>query len=213
MRILILVLANKQHPFDKIVEAQKKTWDSIEVEGVDTIYYYSGDEYKQEGKDLTVKCSNDYNMMHYRLKLALDWIFDRDSAYDYIFRTNASSYVNKEKLKEHIKELPQTKVYNGRLGGGFASGAGFTLSTDLVNVLRQMDDYPSDSEDCLIGVYLQRAGIQPTDATRWDYWPYHESHDDRMKSPYLFHYRCKSDDLDRTKDVLAMNKIHHLLYD
>ena len=97
--------------------------------------------------------------------------------------------------------------------GGFASGCGFTLSTDLVNILRTIDDYPTDSEDCAIGVYLERAGIRPTDAGRWDVFPYHPTHDKRMKSPYLYHYRCKSDDQDRTKDVWAFKHIHKLLHD
>jgi len=212
MKILIMVQATHIPPFDKIIKGQKETWDSIDVEGVDTIYYYSGNEFKQYGKDLYVKCPQEANMNNYRFKLALDWIFDSNCAYDYIFRTNASSYVNKQKLKEYISTLPKTKVYNGKLGGGFASGCGFVLSTDLVNILRTIDDYPTDSEDCLIGDYLERAGVHPTDAARWDVFPYNSSHDQRMKNPYLYHYRCKSDDLDRTKDVWAMKHIHNLLH-
>jgi hypothetical protein len=146
------------------------------------------------------------------MKLALDYIFDSNCAYDFIFRTNASSYINKAKLLEHASHQLKTKCYNGKLGGGFASGCGFLMSTDLTNILRTMDDYPSDSEDCLIGVYLERAGIHPTDAARWDVFPYNSSHDQRIKNPYLYHYRCKSDDLDRTKDVWAMKHIHNLLH-
>ena len=125
MRILIMVQATKIEPWNSLIEAQKETWDSVEVEGVDTIYYYSGDKFEQIGKDLFVKCPPEANMNNYRFRLALDWIFDRDCPYDYIFRTNASSYINKAVLKEYIKTLPKTKVYNGKLGGGFASGCGF----------------------------------------------------------------------------------------
>lgn len=208
MRVLILVLASKEPPFDKMVEAQKETWDSIEVEGVDTIYYYSGKEFKQDGKDLFVKCPNDYNMMHYRMKLALDWIFDRDCVYDYIFRTNASSYVDKKRLKQWLEDKPRRRFYCGLSGGGFASGCGFALSTDLINILRTMDDYPSDSEDCLIGVYLQKERVKVSPgALRWDFYP----HSDQHNIPKIYHYRCKSDDLDRTKDIKAFHHIHKLL--
>lgn len=209
MKILIMVLSGGDADYNKLRQAQKDTWDSIEVEGVDTIYYMAANEYKQEGKDLYVKCPNELNMAAYRLKLALDWIYNtNDPGYDYIFRTNASSYVDKQRLKEWLQDKPRHKFYCGRDGGGFASGCGFALSTDLVNILRTIDDYPTDSEDCLIGVYLQREniGVYPG-ALRWDFYPHSPQHN----IPKIYHYRCKSDDLDRTKDVTAFNHIHKLL--
>lgn len=207
MRVLILVLSGGSKDFDMLCQGQKDTWDSVEVEGVDTIFYHSSDRTYLDGKDLYVKCPPEQNLSHYRLKLALDYIFDSNCAYDFIFRTNASSYVDKARLLEHAKHQSKTKCYNGKLGGGFASGCGFLMSTDLINILRTMDDYPSDSEDCLIGVYLERAGIKPTDAIRWDFHPYSDQHN----IPKIYHYRCKSDDLDRTKDIKAFHHIHNLL--
>lgn len=209
MKILIMVQATHIPPYDMIIKGQKETWDSIEVEGVDTIYYYSGDTMKRDGKDLYVKCPPEANMNNYRFKLALDYIWDsNDPGYNYIFRTNASSYVDKKLLKEWLQDKPRHKFYCGRDGGGFASGCGFALSTDLVNILRTIDDYPTDSEDCLIGVYLQREniGVYPG-ALRWDFYPHSPQHN----IPKIYHYRCKSDDLDRTKDVTAFNHIHKLL--
>ena len=208
MRILILSLATKDEPFNELVEAQKRTWDSIEEEGVDTIFYYSGDKFKQEGKDLTVKCSGAYNMMHYRFKLALDWIFDKDCIYDYVFRTNASSYVDKKRLKAWLQDKPRKGFYCGIDGGGMASGCGFAFSTDLLNTLRTIDDHPTDSEDSLIGVWLERyAGIKVSPgAERYDYYFNHGS------GPYeTYHYRCKSNDSDRTKDVKAFEHIFKML--
>ena len=40
MKILILVLSCKSDPYDKLMAAQQKTWDSISVPGVKTVYYY-----------------------------------------------------------------------------------------------------------------------------------------------------------------------------
>lgn len=163
MKILILVQSTKFEPWYSVIQGQKKTWDSIEEEGVDTLYYFSSDTFKLEGKDLYVPCSPEHDYAHYRCKLALDWIYDsNDPGYDYIFRTNASSYVDKKRLKEWLKDKPRRKFYCGKDGGGFASGCGFAMSTDLVDILRRMDSYPSPSEDCLIGTYLERAGVKVT---------------------------------------------------
>lgn len=206
MRILILVQATKQEPWHSIIEAQKRTWDSIEEDGVDTLYYYSGDTFDQVGKDLYVRCPHEANMNNYRFKLALDWIFDSNCAYDYIFRTNASSYVDKKRLKSFLKDKPRTNFYCGIDGGGFASGCGFALSTDLINILRTIDDYPTESEDCLIGVYLERAGIKVTaGAQRFDYYF------TGGEVPLTYHYRCKSNDSDRSKDIKAFEHLFKLL--
>jgi hypothetical protein len=206
MRILIMVQATKLEPWHSIIEAQKATWDSVHEDGVDTIYYYSGDTFEQNGKDLYVRCPHEADMNNYRFKLALDWIFDSNCAYDYIFRTNASSYVDKKRLKSWLMDKPRTNFYCGIDGGGFASGCGFALSTDLVNILRTIDDYPTASEDCLIGVYLERAGIKVTPgAHRFDYY---FSCDE---VPITYHYRCKSNDEDRTKDIKAFEHLYAIL--
>lgn len=200
MKILILVQATKLEPWHSIIEAQKRTWDSIHEDGIDTLYYYS-DEYNHiDGRDLFLKCPPEADMNNYRFKLALDWIYDsNDPGYDYIFRTNASSYVDKKRLKEWLKDKPKRGFYCGIDGGGFASGCGFAISTDLVNILRTIDDYPTASEDCLIGVYLERAGIKVSPgAERYDYY-----FTPKNPIPKIYHYRCKSDTQDRNKDIQA----------
>jgi hypothetical protein len=207
MRILILVQATKIEPWHSIIEAQKATWDSIHEGGVDTLYYYSGEEQCINDKDLYLKCPHEADMNNYRFKLALDYLYDsNDPRYDYIFRTNASSYVDKKRLKEWLMDKPRTNFYCGIDGGGFASGCGFALSTDLVNILRTIDDYPTTSEDCLIGVYLERAGIKVTPgAQRHDYYF------TGGEIPLTYHYRCKSDTEDRTKDIKAFNHLYAIL--
>jgi hypothetical protein len=56
--------------------------------------------------------------------------------FDFVFRTNSSSYVDGPLLLKHIRELPSGDVYGGVLGaapqGPFASGAGILLSKSLV---------------------------------------------------------------------------------
>lgn len=205
MNVLILVQATHLEPWDKIIQAQKQTWDSIDEPGVDTIYYYSHESASfYDGRDLYVKCSPDHGMEHWRMKLALDYILDGFASYDYIFRTNASSYVNKKLLVEFLKGKPREKYYCGIDGGGYASGCGYVMTTDCVSIIRdQFDDYPSESEDCLTGVYMQRNGITVSPGADRVEFNHYKSEPERP----CYHYRCKSDTVDRDKDIAAFKKL------
>ena len=71
-------------------------------------------------------------MMHWKFLLTLREVINEE--WDYIFRTNTSSYVSKNRLIEFSKNLPKEKCYCGIDGGGFASGAGFFLSKDCARL-------------------------------------------------------------------------------
>jgi hypothetical protein len=97
------------------------------------------------------------------------------------------------------------KCYCGIDGGGFASGCGVLISRDVAKIFKdQFDSYPTDSEDCLMGTYATRNGIEITKgAKRFDYY-----FADHSNIPNIYHYRCKSDTTDRTKDIQAFYNIH-----
>jgi hypothetical protein len=218
MKILILVLSSDKDPYKFIrEEGQEKTWDSIEVPGVETIYYFSSVHYHATlfNKRLTVNCSDDFYVMHWRLKLALDYVWDRE--WDYIFRTSASSYIDKELLLQKAESLPKEKCYCGIqcCGGSVASGCGFFMSRDVVDILRhkipsEMHNAPYGvhPDDVLVGKILEANDIWLTEgADRYDY--YHT--DQPLRKTY--HYRCKKDDVpnDGKHDVEAMHTIHNFL--
>lgn len=205
MNVLILVQATHLAPWDQLIEAQKQTWDAVNVPGMDTIYFYSHPTKSfYEGKNLYVKCSGEHGMEHWRMKLAFDHILDGFASYEYVFRTNASSYINKALLLDFLKDKPKEKYYCGIDGGGFASGCGYIMTMDCVKIIQdQFDDYPSESEDCLTGVYMQRNGISVSPgAQRIEF-----NHYSIAPEKECYHYRCKSDNADRTKDINAFNKL------
>lgn len=207
MRILIMVQATHQEPWESIIKTQKETWYSVREKDVDTLFYYSGDKFVYNFNGIYVPCPPEPEWNNYRFKLALDWLYDsNDPGYDFIFRTNASSYIDKRRLKEYVSTLPKTGTYNGKLGGDFASGCGFTISVDMVNILRKIPQIPEESEDVAIGKLLAQHGVFPTDAPRYQYWP-----NNGRTIPKVFHYRCKSDTDDRGKDILAMKHLYKYL--
>jgi hypothetical protein len=119
-----------------------------------------------------------------------------------MFRTNASSYVDKKLALEKAMTLPKEKLYCGKNGGGFASGCGFFISRDLLEIIRRdFDQTPTPYEDAMIGSVLAKNGIGITDgAERCD------TNGKNLTDTY--HYRCKSDNGDRNKDIIAFNRIH-----
>ena len=209
MRILILVQGCDDSPYDDLMKTQMETWDSIDNPNTLTVYFIADSKASFsyfKGSKLYLACSEAYNMMHYRQKLALDIICEDDKVgqWDYIFRTNASSYVNKTELLEFAKSLPKEKCYCGIDGGSYASGAGVFLSRDVVDIIRaNTDDSPTAYEDAFMGAIIGRAGVKITQgAKRFDI-----DHNNYNNIPKAYHYRCKSDTTDRSKDITAFKKI------
>ena len=211
MRILILVLSYTKHPYNGMMQAQQETWDS-NSKNVSVIYYHGvGNETKLGINDrakffIQTGCSDDYYMMHWKLKLALDKIKGTQlDNYDFIFRTNSSSYINKERLLKHAETLPKERCYSGwSLGEKEAvSGAGIWLSPDMVDILREeLPPGENIEEDILIGRILHgKHGIEILDdKTRFDVTNVAEVPLDR------YHYRFRTPD--RLQDIRNMYQLH-----
>lgn len=195
MKVLIMVLSSMKPPFDKMYEAQKETWDSIEVENVKTVYYFCWD----------------YRKMHIPFRDSLIEHWDED--WDVIFRTNSSSYVDKELLYEYIKDKPTTNLWIGnRLAK--AAGSGVFISRDLAEILKDnITDDPFPYEDMLCIDILTSKGFKTERGNRTDY-----NHDERSYIP-CHHIRCKNETIlndaklkhDRYQDVLAMHHIFNTI--
>lgn len=169
MKILILVLSFNEEPFSTLMRTQQNSWDAIEVEGVDTVYYYGGGK-GWNGKEFSAKSDDKYYYMHDKLKQCLQGIMCL-TEWDLIFRTNSSSYVNKKELVEFAKTLPTEKVYAGwtfkdteDFGGDCVSGAGIFLSRDTAKILmEEIDPNFEQEEDVYCGRILRRHGITAID--------------------------------------------------
>lgn len=182
MKILIMVLSCLKPPYDRLEEAQRKTWDSIEVEGVRTVYYYG----------------EDFLMMHKPFKDAL--IKELDNDWDFLFRTNSSSYVDKNLLVEYLKDTPKENTYIGNRESQ-CSGAGFIISKDIARVLVPLipdglaGDNPNDPthEDQFIQQELNKLyTIKAGDRVEYNF--------DTNKVRRCYHYRCKHENRDLTID-------------
>lgn len=209
MKILIIVLSHKDNGiYSDFYESQKKTWDSINVEGVETYYLFGNHDCNEiVGNEILVDViENNFNNCGY--KTLKSFILTKDIEYDYIFRTNSSSYVDKNLLLEYIKDKPLDNYYSGVIGNHngikFSSGCGYFISRNLVQLLIDNSDRWNHNhiDDVLVGELLRTLGHRPTSNPRFDV----EYHTD-IPTNY-FHYRLKT--FDRINDIKNMYKIHQL---
>lgn len=104
--------------------------------------------------------------------LALDAISPRLHEFDYILRTNLSSFYVFPRLLKFLETLPRKGCYCGS-GEGFASGCGFILSSDLVKLLiahknEFLDKIHYSDDDVLIGAFFKKHGIKLLPHSRLD---------------------------------------------
>ncbi len=137
-------------------------------------------------------------------------------SFDYVYRTNTSSYVNIERLRSAAGELPRASCYAGWIGRPppsgppFVKGAGILLSWDLARAIAARASGWSwgSTDDGEIGRFLAGLGVTPRPMPRVLVRTPEDLDiltDEQLRS--ALHFRCKSHTARRT-DHLTMVEIH-----
>ena len=203
LKILILVLSSKTYPSSRNKKAIKKTWGSNLEDNFEIIFYESGETEKIIDDTLFVETDTSSKNLGYKLLLALDWC-SRNIDYDFIFRTNTSSFVNTVELenfisnnlinKEHVYcGMPLVRDYkDSDKKINFLSGAGIILNkktTQLILDKRKNWDH-SEWEDVSLGKLLSENGVSFTEGRRQDIqYNFYNNIIDKTN----YHYRCRLD--------------------
>ena len=145
MKVLILVQSVDKPDFIRLRQAQQETWDSVEVPDVQTIYYLPGPiNDTLEGNTLRIWQDLHWQFMFFTFAKALRHMLKYE--WDYIFKTDNSTYVDKAKLHEILSSKPRTKYYGGmsfpfKIDGvhtvDFFWGDGYALSRDMAEHIVQ----------------------------------------------------------------------------
>jgi hypothetical protein len=209
MKILIVVLSHLDGGiYTKFFETQNESWNSIEVEGVDTLFLVgNNDEDKIDGN--LIKTNVEESLYHCGYKTIKAFELLKDYEYDYIFRTNSSSYVDKQMLKDYLQDKPRTNFYSGIIGNHygihFASGSGFIVSKNVVDLVLFKKEYWEHRfiDDVALGFLLRGLGVNPVLSPRFDVVTVNEN------TPMNhYHYRIKTSN--REKDCQYMKSIFEL---
>jgi hypothetical protein len=92
--------------------------------------------------------------------------------FDFLVRTNQSTYWNLPKLQTILNTLPSAKLYAGQVMFGeemnFVSGSGIILSGDLVDqIIANQDQIDSELiDDVSIGRFMRSVGVNPISIPR-----------------------------------------------
>ena len=139
MKLIILVLSyDDDEIYSKFHKSQMETWDSINIGNVSTYYYFGNHECDEIcGNKILTSISESVENCGYKLLNSLELI--KNLEYDFIFRTNSSSYVDKSILYDKLSKINDLNYYAGINGYfrnvSFASGSGFVMTKNLVNLI------------------------------------------------------------------------------
>ena len=141
----------------------------------------------------------------------------RNCEFDYIFRTNVSSYLDLKGLQQFVEDKPRNGFYAGAIGNhqgvNFASGCGYFISRDLVNsVIEKRDLWDHNLiDDVSLGKLLtQELNVSIEGVNRIDFNSADlDSAQIKENSGGNFHFRCKSENPDDTIHIMKM--LHQLL--
>ena len=139
--------------------------------------------------------------------------------FDFIFRTNTSSYVDATRLLERLNDMPKSGVYAGFVGTAlgklkFASGAGILLSRDVV---KKICDHASEWKHGLIDDVALADLVSRFDGPRTELIPLERLtlHSlkvamgvDAEQISNSFHVRCKANSPEETIEI--MRYVQHI---
>ena len=164
--------------------------------------------YEIKGNYLTVKGEESYVPgIIDKTMLALETMQPRLKEFDYVLRTNLSSFYVFPRLLNFVKTLPKYRCYCGvqlylpetHLGLiNFVSGAGILLSRDLAQMLINEKDKifkinKDLPDDVLIGYFFQNAHIASRPAQRTDFPTFIDWAIRKNQIPAnSFHFRAKN---------------------
>ncbi len=212
-KVLILVVCSRNYLSYVASKTQKKIWKN---NNNFKIVHYTGDnnlDFKEldyignnSNEYLYVNASNDYKNIALKTLLAFEEVY-KHFEFDYIFRTNTSSFINLRKLKTYIDENKKHLDFSGividtKQKIKIASGAGFFISRKNIElILNNKNKFDTNfPDDVAVAKFLKEYNILPKNTIRKDLNETITPKDliKVLKPKGLldsdhFHYRCRLD--------------------
>jgi hypothetical protein len=225
-KVVILVMCSSNTVYKEIEESIKETWFNLKTEDVDIIFYKDNNQVNEviiNDCDLLIPCNDGFETLGKKTLMAINWV-NENYNYEYIYRSNLGAYVNPSKLLKFLDDKPKTNFYCGIIGKTenyfglsvtFASGSGYFLSKDVVEILLRNKSLWMHHiiDDVALGDLLSKFKIYPSPlAKRLNYCDdkiYYQIGDknvDFINENEIYHIRLRSDD--RSIDIKKMKEIY-----
>jgi hypothetical protein len=161
---------------------------------------------------LVTECPEDWSLIGLKTILAFKYLL-KNVEFDYLFRTNTSSYLDVPALLDYIATKPRENLYAGVVGtvfekNRFASGAGILLSRDLVQRICDSSELWKHGlvDDVAIAELIGNLQGLPVELTELPRLDFTSLGDAKSTDPEVikshFHFRCKTDSAQETIDIM-----------
>jgi hypothetical protein len=135
MKVLVLVISSQEEPYGKMMETSFCTWDSIEVDGVETVFYCGNPVKENTDKVIYFPIDESLFSMGEKTLRAYEWAL-KNKEFDYIARVNSSCFVNKKELIKHCNTLQKKRLFSGLIVNSEPSwvwgGGNYIISKDVI---------------------------------------------------------------------------------
>lgn len=136
--------------------------------------------------------------------------------FDFLLRTNTSTYVNRPRLAGFVRGLPTSDFYGGYLHHfgplAIAAGTGILMSRDVVETAAYAEDFAlAEWDDGQLGMCLHRRGVKARSLHRLEFRCASDVEQYADRLPNYWHIRCKSGPNSQRNDVAVMHRIHQIL--
>lgn len=226
LKVLVLIIASDQLP---VYQAEQQIWRSYmhynpeQIEAyfikadpaLPTLYAVDGDIIWSRTSETVIPGIVNKTIV------SLGALADRLPEFDYVLRTNLSSFYIFPRLLQFLQNMPKIGFYSGVCDDElFGSGAGFLMSRDVAQLLVENTEFLLRHnldvvDDVLIGIFLNSRGIKLVPHTRVNLTSMQLWHELKPRMPVnVFQCRVKNDDekLRATDELYIQERLVRMFY-
>jgi hypothetical protein len=229
-KVIILVMSSSNPIYQELEISIKETWFNYRNDDVEIIFYKDNqnlidkkDYSVLDGFDLILPCNDGFYTLGQKTIMAFEWV-KKNYEFDYLYRSNLGAFVDIENLLYFLKDKPKDKFYCGIIGRDtyylrkevkFASGSGYFLSKDLVNIVCDNKDMWLHNvvDDVALGELLSKFQIEVNNnAIRKNicddkvFYQLGDKETDNIDDSEVYHIRLRS--TNRKIDIENMKNIY-----
>ena len=145
-KIVVCVMSSRIEsencPWWSMIDLSKRTWDSVEVPNVQTIFHVGAPAQPLTDKIIGFDVGEELHDLGRRNLACFRYLLETDPSWRYLARINASCYCSKPRLAKFCEELPEEGVVVGGVIDGEGEnkrrmwgGLHFILSRDVVQAI------------------------------------------------------------------------------
>jgi hypothetical protein len=227
-KILVLILASDDQPLYK--EFQKRWLKYMDRHPLFDCYFYKANPdqkehmYLSDRTTLSIKMTESLGNVYEKTLMAFRFFRPHFDRYEFIFRTNLSSFLVFDTYLEYCKKCPKSNFcsaytmpfylrHDPSFQLRFPSGAGITFSPDVIELLLSDPPKKFSQDDVTIGIFLKEKKIQIVEAPHLTPKSIAEADIDNIPDshPHIYHFRLKTD-ADRTTDLTLYDRLLTIYY-